>query len=74
MRKIILFERDDVVSYIGDDIKDKICHADIGIVVGLCFIDGTDEIGVIVDFKTDTSSRIIMRPEELRYLGSLRNE
>lgn len=70
MKTIQIFEKGDVVAYIGE-VNQNIRYADIGIIRGITLLERTDDIAILVDFTTDKELCLIANPNDLVYLGRL---
>lgn len=70
MKTIKIFEKDDVVAYVGG-INGNVRYADIGIVRGITVLENSDDIAILVDFTSDKEVCLILNPIDLIYLGRL---
>lgn len=70
MKTIKIFEKDDVVAYVGD-INGNVKYADIGVVRGITVLENSDDITILVDFTSDKEVCMVLNPNDLVYLGRL---
>ena len=70
MKTIKVFEKDDVVTYVGD-INGNVKYADIGVVRGITVLENSDDITILVDFTSDKEVCMVLNPNDLVYLGRL---
>lgn len=70
MKTIKIFEKDDVVTYVGA-INGNVRYADIGVVRGITVLENSDDIAILVDFTSDKKVCVVLNSNDLVYLGRL---